>query len=464
MRIVFNGDYDGDLKVIFSVNGVRTFPKYGFEGRTGEVMLYHGHNRLYVGIGENSAENVKTATAAMMRALFKYQFRSLKISLPRIHRKDYLVAFFEGLYLGRYNFDKYKSEKKSHPVEEINIQSRRDLDEEYWEGRIKGEAINFVRDIVNSMPDEFTPQKMAETAEQLAEEYQLECKILDEKELEAGGFGAITAVGRASAHPPRLIHLIYKPHDASRKNLRKIAIVGKGLCYDSGGLSLKPTQHMVTMKLDKAGGATALGIIKAAAEMQLPIELHVVVGAVENMIGGNAYKPDDVIVAKNGTTIEVRNTDAEGRLVLADCLSYIQEEVPDLYRLIDIATLTGACVVGLGEYTGGVMGHNKKMIGKLIESGERCGECWGHLPFNQYLPKLLESKVADLANVASSRYGGALTAALFLDRFINERNKRRWLHLDIAGPAYTEKGWGPHPYGATGFGVSTLLTFLKEYI
>lgn len=217
---------------------------------------------------------------------------------------------------------------------------------------------------------------------------------------------------------------------------------------------------MVTMKADKSGGAAVMSILKAAAELELPFEVHAIIGATENMIGGDAYKPDDVLVAKNGKTIEVRNTDAEGRLVLADCLCYAQELKPDL--LVDMATLTGACVVALGEYTTGIMGHDSALKHSMQKAADKSGELSGMLPFNKYLKKLLKSAVADMSNISSSRYGGAITAGLFLDNFIEEAYKDKWLHLDIAGPAYLEKAWGYNQSGATGAGVRMNLYWMLE--
>ena len=214
----------------------------------------------------------------------------------------------------------------------------------------------------------------------------LECKILDENDLEKENMGAFLAVSRASVHPPRLIHLTYKPNNPKYK----IALVGKGLTYDSGGLSLKPSDYMVTMKADKSGACAVLGILKAVNELKLPIEVHGIIGATENMIGADAYKPDDILKAKNGKTIEIRNTDAEGRLVLADCLCYIQEKV-ELDYLFDFATLTGACVVALGEYTTGVMGRSSKLKHSFLKAASKAGELTGILPFNRYLKKLLKA-------------------------------------------------------------------------
>lgn len=318
------------------------------------------------------------------------------------------------------------------------------------------EATNFAKEIVNATPEDMTPIALAEVARTLTSIPNVTCKVMDEVFLKEQGMNAFLAVNRASVHPPRLIHLTYKPENAKKR----LVYVGKGLTYDSGGLSLKPSEHMVTMKADKSGAAAAMSILKAAATLELPYEIHAIIGATENMIGGNAYKPDDVLVAKNGKTIEVRNTDAEGRLVLADCLCYAQELKPDL--LVDMATLTGACVVALGEYTTGIMGHSSELKHSMLKAATASGELSGALPFNKYLKKLLKSSVADMSNISSSRYGGAITAGLFLDNFIEEENKDKWLHLDIAGPAYTEKAWGYNQFGATGAGIRMNLYWIFE--
>jgi len=446
----------GQIKAEIIVNGAKKFEEYGFEGKDGEVLVLPDRKRIYVGIEKVDAENLKTATAAIIKSLKKYKFESVEITPPNVKDKNLLVAFFEGFLLGDYEFDKYKSNKAKHPIKKIALNSKRDFEEIIKEAKIRAENINFVRDIINSMPDEITPPKLAAIAEEVANKNKLECKIYDENYLYENGYHAFYSVGKASAHPPRLIHLTYKPKNAKRK----IVLVGKGLCYDSGGLSLKPADYMVTMKSDKSGAVTVLGIIKAASELGLDIEIHAILGAAENMIGGNAYKPDDVLRAKNGKTIEVRNTDAEGRLVLADCLCYAEENIKDFDKIFDFATLTGACMVGVGEYTAGVMGFNKEQINEVLKVSEKTGEHFAYLPFNKYLPKLLKSNVADICNIASSRYGGALTAGLFLSEFIE--NKDKWTHFDIAGPAFVEKEWGYNPYGASGFGVDTILTYLKS--
>jgi leucyl aminopeptidase len=308
------------------------------------------------------------------------------------------------------------------------------------------------------MPDEIYPEIMVNYAKQIAKENGYECKIYDEKYLKKEGYNAFYNVGKASIHKPRLIHLIYKP----KKTKRKVVLIGKGLTYDSGGLSLKPADFMVTMKSDKSGASAVLGIMRAVKELGVDIEIHGIVGAAENMIGGDAYKPDDILTAKNGKTIEVRNTDAEGRLVLADCLCYAQETIKNFDYMFDFATLTGACVVAVGEFTSGVMGFNEKLKQLVVKSGEKVGELYAPLPFNRYLPKLLKSNVADICNIASSRYGGAITAGLFLSEFVEDKNKNKWVHIDIAGPAFVEKEWGYNPHGASGVGVNMMLKLLTK--
>ncbi|EAJ5915808.1 leucyl aminopeptidase, partial [Campylobacter jejuni] len=326
-------------------------------------------------------------------------------------------------------------------------------------GEILANATNFTKNIVNEIPEIYTPLKMAEDAQNLAKENKnIICKIYDEKFLAKEKMNAFLAVNHASVHPPRLIHLSYKAKNAKKR----VVFVGKGLTYDSGGLSLKPADFMLTMKADKSGAAAAMGIIKAVAELALDLEVHCILGATENMIGGNAYKPDDVLISREGVSIEVRNTDAEGRLVLADCLSFAQDLKPDL--LIDMATLTGACVVGLGEFTSAIMGNNEELQNDFYLSSKKSGEYTTILHFNPHLRELIKSNIADVSNTASSRYGGAITAGLFLDKFIRKEYKDKWLHLDIAGPAYTEKSWGYSSFGAGGAGVRMCVNYLIQIL
>ncbi|RUM44405.1 MAG: leucyl aminopeptidase [Hydrogenimonas sp.] len=442
----------------------------GFEGGQDETCLLAESRRIYVGASSLHHDDIRSAYAAAIRALKKTKVSSVKsgLYLDNECMTQNIKAMVEGLILGDYEFDTYKSEKSKHPIQTVTLACEdfngQTVDcerakEAVTKATITAEATNFTREIINTPPDDMTPKALAQKAEELAKANGLECTILDENGLEAENMGAFLAVSRASAHPPRLIHLAYKPENAKYK----IALVGKGLTYDSGGLSLKPSDYMVTMKADKSGACAVLGIMKAVSELGLPIEVHGIIGATENMIGGNAYKPDDILKAKNGKTIEIRNTDAEGRLVLADCLCYAQEKVAPDY-LLDFATLTGACVVALGEYTTGIMGHNSELKHSFAKAANKAGELTGSLPFNRYLKTLIKSNVADVCNISSSRYGGAITAALFLDHFIDEEYKDKWLHLDIAGPAFVEKQWGYNPVGASGAGVRMTVKWFEQIL
>jgi leucyl aminopeptidase len=428
----------------------------GFKGEDETCVLLPESKKIYVGCESTDEDNVRIAAATAIRKFNETNYASATISI----NKD-LQGVLEGVLLGSYTFDKYKSKKDDRKEKTLTLIVK-NLDEKtmkaFNESTIVCEGVNLVRDFVNTTPDDFYPEIMANEAKKIADENGLDCKILDTKYFEKNKMGAISAVGRASRHESKLIHLSYKPKNAKKK----IVLVGKGLTYDSGGLSLKPSDFMVTMKADKSGGSAVLGIMNTVAKMNLPFEIHGIVGAVENMIGGDAYKPDDVLYAKDGTSIEVRNTDAEGRLVLADCLCYAQDEIKDLDYIIDYATLTGACVVGVGHYTTGIMGNNEKLMNTMVSSALQSGELATTLPFNKYLGKKLKSNVADICNISSTRYGGAITAGMFLDKFIKKENKDKWLHCDIAGPAFVEEQWGYNPYGATGAGVRFSIEFMKN--
>jgi len=458
---------DKNLKHRF-VQDKKLLKKAGYSAAQDETYLLIEKNRLYVGIDAISSLNVRTAVAIAIKSLSSTKYKTLKIASYMNHPKCTAVirAMVEGFELGAYSFDKYKTEKAKQPIENIII-SLEDYNEfelniekcviALDNGEITAEATNFTRDIVNTTPDDCYPAVMANIAEELAKNNGLKCKILKPKELKEEKMETLLAVARASRHKPRVIHLTHKPKNAKAV----VTLVGKGLTYDSGGLSLKPGDYMVTMKSDKSGGAAVLGIMKAVAEMNLPVEVHGFVGAVENMIGGDAYKPDDVLVAKNGKTIEIRNTDAEGRLVLADVLCYAQQEVQSDY-LFDFATLTGASVVGVGHYTSSVLGNNNRPKDAYISAARISGEFATKLDFNRYLKKSLKSEIADICNISNTRYGGAITAGQFLDAFIDDEHKEKWAHIDIAGPAFVEHAWGENPHGASGAGVRTMLRLLEK--
>ena len=460
--IVINKDLDHRF-----VKDKKLLKKIGFDAAQDETALIAEKRRIYVGADTLSGTDIRSAAANAVRALKGKKYKSLKVATYLNQGCTYtLRALVEGLLLGAYSYEKYKSKPAKLKLKHITISLKEynnhpvDIDKaavQVHKAQIIADATNFTRDIVNMPPDDCYPAVMADIADGLAEETGLTCKILKPKEIKKEKMCALLAVGRASVHTPRVIHLSYQPKDAKAV----ISLVGKGVTYDSGGLSLKPADYMVTMKADKSGGSAVMGIIKAVAELNLPIEVHGFIGAVENMIGGNAYKPDDVLVAKNGKTIEVRNTDAEGRLVLADVLCYAQQEVNADY-IIDYATLTGACVVGLGQYTSGVLGNSEAMKKRVVQEALNAGELATALDFNRHLKKTLKSEIADICNISNTRYGGAITAAQFLSEFIDEDHANKWAHVDIAGPAFVEHPWAENPYGASGAGVRMTVKLLEK--
>ncbi|QPH97321.1 leucyl aminopeptidase [Campylobacter concisus] len=461
IELIFVVDKDLKHKFISDKEAIK-FNNYKGES----VLILSESKRAYVPLSKLDLDELRVAAAKAYNALKSLNIKSIKLaSYVAQCQKLGFEALAEGFLLGSYEFNKYKEKKEKYTLKEIIFSTEEfagkkvDLkaaNEGFKEAEIIASATNFTKDIVNEIPEIYTPQKMAEDAQNLAKSHaSIKCEVYDEKFLAKENMNAFLAVNRASVHKPRLIHLTYKP----KKSKKRIIFVGKGLTYDSGGLSLKPADYMLTMKSDKSGAAAALGIIKGAAELNLPFEIHAILGATENMIGGNAYKPDDVLISRSGVSIEVRNTDAEGRLVLADCLSYAQDFKPDI--LIDMATLTGACVVGLGEYTTGIMGNSESLKSEFKSKIKDSGELATTLDFNPYLSELIKSQIADVSNCASSRYGGAITAGMFLAKFIRDEYKDKWLHLDIAGPAYREKAWGYNQAGASGAGVRMNLYFLQ---
>lgn len=427
-----------------------------FKAKEEECVLLPESKRIYVGCPSSDDEDIRVALSCAVKKLNSTNFKS-----ARVKCKGGLGAYIQGLELGNYTFDRYKSKKEDKEEKNIYIEVEeidKKTQKEFEDSVSISQSVNMARDFVNTTPDDFYPAIMAQKAIEIAKENELECQVLDEDYLAQNGMEAMLSVGRASRHKSKLIHLTYKP----KKAKKKVVLVGKGLTYDSGGLSLKPADYMTTMKSDKSGACAVLAILNAVAKLELPIEVHGVIGAVENMIGGDAYKPDDVLTAKNGTTIEVKNTDAEGRLVLADCLCYAQDEIEDIDCILDFATLTGACVVGVGEYTSGIMGNNEELKDQIVKNAHESGEFATKLDFNRYLKKTLKSEVADICNISNTRYGGAITAGLFLERFIDENYKQNWVHVDIAGPAYVEKPWGYNPFGASGAGVRMTVEYLKS--
>jgi len=315
-------------------------------------------------------------------------------------------------------------------------------------------AVALARDLVNQPANHMAPETLVAEARRIAAASpSIKIKILNREQARKQGFTAFLAVAQGSDTEPYVIHLTYKP----KKSERTVALVGKGITFDSGGLSLKPAEYMESMKSDMGGAATVLGAFSALSELKPSVTVHGIIATCENMVSGSAYRPGDVITAKNGKTIEVLNTDAEGRITLADALTYACELKPD--TVIDLATLTGACMAGLGETVAGLWGNDHDLMAELQGAGQIAGERLETMPMPEEYEVQMESLVADLRNIGTSRYGGAITAAIFLREFVTNV---AWAHLDIAGPSYYDKQQVSYlGRGGTGFGVRTILEYLR---
>lgn len=382
------------------------------------------------------------------------------LDFPVSNNTASLCSLMEGALLGSHKFLKYKSgSAPRREISEITVFSPRISEKSFKNAASRSEkiadAVRLTRDLVNEPPASLTPSALADCAESVCAETGLQCSVMLPAEMKERGMGGILAVSAGSSNPPRLIHMT-RPGTGKTGKSREIAVVGKGITFDSGGLSLKPAEAMRTMKMDMAGAAAVIGTMKAVAATNPGATVHGIVAAAENMTGPSAYKPDDIVKAMNGKTIEIVNTDAEGRVVLADALSYAVEI--GAKEIIDLATLTGACVVALGINTAGVMGNSGEIVRDIKTSSSLTGENVWELPLSADLRKDIESDFADIKN-AGNRWGGAITAALFLEHFVSGVP---WAHLDIAGPAYLEKGNDWYPKGATGFGVRTLVNYISQ--
>ncbi len=369
---------------------------------------------------------------------------------------EFLQTMIEGIHLGNYTFDNYKSEKQK-PLELsflIHYTDQKNLKNTIENSNTLMEGVFFTRNLVNEPAITLTPAELAGRTRKELTKLGVKVTVFNKAELKRRDMNAIIAVGGASENPPCLITMHYKPTGKSKK---KIALVGKGVCYDSGGLSIKPTSSMLEMKADMAGGAAVIGIIKVAAMMKLPIELIGVVPAVENMVGGSSYKPGDVVIASSGKSIEVKDTDAEGRIVLADALHYASQQKPE--EIIDFATLTGAVVVALGDIAAGLFTNDDRLADELLQSGKTTHERLWRLPFWNDYNDMIKSEIADVSNLGP-RWGGAITAGKFLENFVDE--KIPWAHIDLAGPAIKHKSNNYTEKFDTGFGVRLMVDYLSR--
>jgi len=442
-----------------------------FEARPGRTLVLHTHGKIparrIIAVGLGAVESVtlevvRQAAAAVIRAASAA--RAAHVVFPPAAAASVpapveavIQARVEGIMLGAYRFSRYRRDDAGR-VERVtllaaNDTQRRHVEEGRQRGALFAEATILARDLVNEPPNRLPPPRLAEIAADVARQAGLRCAVLDEEALRAQGMGALLAVGAGSDQPPRLIVLEYLPPRAQRA----VAVVGKGVCYDSGGVNLK-RDDLEWMKSDMAGGAAVIATMKALPVLRPKARVLGIVAAVENMPSGRSMKPGDIVRAMNGKTIEITNTDAEGRVILADALSYAAAQGVD--EIIDLATLTGSAIVALGYHAAALMSNDDALAARLLQAAERAGERLWRLPLYEEFLEDMRSPVADLRN-SGGRHGGAQKGAIFLREFAAGRP---WAHLDIAPTAFLhkEEGTGPYlPKGGTGYGVRTLLTYLS---
>ncbi len=411
---------------------------------------------LLVGVGdEKDAGKIAWSLGHSLASTARAQ-KTGAVELPVVDVETVRAAA-QGLVAGAYRYTEYKSDKEAAATLGSAVivgapKAGRGLTAAIRAGKAVAESVNFARDLVNRPPNDLNPVTLARAASTESRKLGLSCRVWNKARIEKEGMNLLLAVNKGSAIEPRVIHVVYKP----ARPKKKVVFVGKGLTFDAGGLCIKPAGAMVDMKCDMAGAATTLGIVFAAARLKLPVEVHAVIGSTENMTGAKAYRPGDVYKSLEGKTVEVINTDAEGRLVLADVLTWaVRKLKPDF--MIDHATLTGACLVALGPWRAALYTDDDKLASKYLDSAAGEGESFWRLPLDSDLRSTLKSPIADLKHVGD-RFGGSITAALFLKEFVGDST---WMHLDIAGPAFVDRPHGRLPKGGTGFGVATGVRFLE---
>ncbi len=422
----------------------------GFEGKFGQTYLLQTYNKLpaskilVLGLGKKedfSEDRLREGVAKAIKKSIQMKAKTVAFSLDGIIF-DYSEQFVYGVRIANYSFDKYKSEK-TDKIETVYVQANQ---EKIARAIVVSDAMDLARNLINESAQIITPQFLADAAESL----DLDVRVYETDEIEKLGMGAYLAVAQGSVQQPKFIHMRYSCDNP----VKKIAIIGKGITFDSGGMDLKPSSSMLTMKDDMSGAACVIATMKAITALNPNVEVHGIIAACENMISGGAYKPGDILTAKNGKTIEVDNTDAEGRLTLADALCYACELGVD--EVIDIATLTGACMVALGTYASGIMGNDESFVKTLIATAGQVGERFWELPLWDEYGDSLKSNIADMKNTGS-RWGGASTAGVFLKKFVKDV---KWAHIDIAGTAYYEKPQKEFIEGGAGAGVRTLVKYI----
>ncbi|MBX7170687.1 MAG: leucyl aminopeptidase [Pyrinomonadaceae bacterium] len=449
------------------------FKDEDFKGDAGETALVRfaaGKGKpsrvLLIGVGKKEdykvpAVGVLAGTA--VRFLLKRNITSF-VLVPRSEADAGEVAqvAMQSVITSQYGVDKYKTKDKNEKVVEnfvlcVDGADAGALKSGLNRGEIVGESMNFTRDMCNEPANILHPTEMAKRAEKMAKETGLKCEILDEAKMKKLGMGSLLSVSIGSEQPPKMIVLKYEPKKSTGKKGELLAIVGKGVCFDTGGISLKPAEGMDAMKHDMTGGGTVIGTMRAIALLKPSIPVIGVVAAVENMPSGKATRPGDVVTAMNGKTIEVLNTDAEGRLILADAVAYAEKE--GATTIVDMATLTGAVIIALGDLNTAVLGNDQDLINTIIECGKEVGEDYWQLPVGPGYSRQIKSDIADIKNIGAPRKAGTIAGAVFIQEFVD---KAKWAHLDIAGTAWADDIKPHQGKGPTGVCIRTLLRMIEK--
>jgi leucyl aminopeptidase len=434
----------------------------GFEGKAAQTLVAgtDAGVRLLVGLGEDpDATGLRKVGAAAAKAALKAPALAIDAlgSFEGADRAAAADTLTQGLVLGSYRFDAYKDAPEGTALESVVVVAKggAKVATAVERGEVVAGGVCFARDLVNTPGGDLTPVEFARRAVEAGEAVGLEVEVLDKKAIQKAKMGGLLGVNRGSAQEPRFVIMRHRPEGRPKG---KVALVGKGLTFDAGGLSIKPPASMETMKNDMGGGAAVVAAMTLVPLLAPRMEVTAYIPMTDNMLGGDAMRVGDVLTARNGKTMEVLNTDAEGRLILADALSLAVEDEPD--AILDAATLTGACMVALGDRMAGIMGSSDALVERVLAAAEAQGELAWHLPLPEHLRPTIDSDIADLRNIATKPFGGALTAGLFLREFVGDIP---WVHIDLAGPAFSSAPWDETPKGGTGYGVRTLAGVLAAW-
>ena len=440
-------------------------------GKKGKISIIHSHKEapservLIAGLGKKNkltSDVIRDVTSIITKKIHELKIREFSIIIPEkisIKNDQIISTIVEGANLSLYEFDLFKKEKSNKKEPDLTLLTSDKNAQKIIENSITiSDAVKFTRDVANLPPNECPPVKLGEIAKKLANQNKMKCTVFTKNEIKSKGLGGVTAVGQGSKNEPRFIILEYRN---GKKEQKPILLVGKAVTFDTGGISLKPGEKMDEMKFDKCGGCTVLGIMKAISELRLTINVVAIIPSVENMPSGEAFRPGDIIKLFNGKTAEILNTDAEGRLILADGLAYgIKHYQPS--SVMDFATLTGACIVALGTNVAGIVSNNAKLTSKIKTASAKTSEEVWELPINDDYMDMVKSKVADIRNIGMGRAAGTITAAAFL---ANSVGNVPWVHFDIAGTAWIQpstKNKSYNSHGATGFGVRLVVNYFMN--